>query len=135
MIFATYWSGYTCTSTAHDVILSFHDVTCFSFLCINICFIWLCCILSFYLILCIYEFSIAYMLFYYIILAKKNFHFLDWVAYNGLYLSWKTFMLLSIQCIRPLILFSHEITLLKNTQSLQRHSISITELFWVTSKV
>jgi hypothetical protein len=72
MIFATCWSGYTFPSTAHDVILSFHDVVCFCFLCINICFIWLRCILSFYLILCIYEFWIADMFFYYIILAKKK---------------------------------------------------------------
>jgi hypothetical protein len=72
MIFATSWSGYTSPSTAHDVILSFHDVACFCFLCINIYFIWLCCILSFYLILCIYEFWIVDMFFYYIILAKKK---------------------------------------------------------------
>jgi hypothetical protein len=54
MTFGTCWAGYTCPSTAHDVILSFHDVACFSFLCINICFIWLCCILSFYLMLVAY---------------------------------------------------------------------------------
>ena len=109
MIFVTCWSRHTCPSTTHDVILSVHDVVCFCFLCINIYFIWLRCILSFYLILCIYEFWIADMFFYYIILAKKKrrypeiYIFLDRVAYNGFYLSWKTFMLLSTQCIRPVI--------------------------------
>jgi hypothetical protein len=31
MIFVTCWSGHTCPSTTHDVILSVHDVLCFVF--------------------------------------------------------------------------------------------------------